>query len=152
MLLLRMAWRFFLLFGCCEALLYVRWNFGFRFYLLMLAVLSAKHYVFQFLPVTAAHAHVLQMAFYSILLTLLWRVFSTTGGLRMLAPRLVYVRAYHSGHKILRLIGISQKMTLLVWEPLVSLVFAVMATRTPVLLRMHPYWHYLGDTHSGLPS
>jgi hypothetical protein len=151
MVLLRLLWRCFLLFGCAEGLLWVRWNFGFRFCLLMLALLSAKHYLFQFLPVTAAHAYVLHAAFFSIVLTLLWRVFSTAGQLRFLVPTLVYVRAYHSGHKILRLIGISQKMTLLVWEPMVTLVFAVMATRTPILLRMHPYWHYFGDERGTLP-
>lgn len=151
MVIFRILGRFFLLFGCCEAMLWVRWNFGFRFCLLMLALLSAKHYLFQFLPVTAAHQHVLQTAFFSILLTIVWRFGSTTGPLRFLAPRLVYVRAYHQGHKILRLIGISQKMTLLVWEPLAALIFAVMATRTPTLLRMHPYWHYFGGEHAPLP-
>lgn len=151
MALFRMLGRFILLFGCCEAMLWVRWNFGFRFCLLMFALLSAKHYLFQFLPVTEAHAYILHAGFYSILLTLLWRFVSTTGEFRFFAPGLVYVRAYHHGHKLLRLIGISQKMTLLVWEPLTTLIFSVLAARTPTLLRMHPYWHYLDGEQGTLP-
>lgn len=151
MILLRIAWRFVLFFWCCEGLLAVRWNFGLRFCLLMLAFLSVKHFLLQFLPVTEAHTLMLHAAYVNVVLTILWRFGGTVGDFRLCFPGVVYVPPYHSGHKILRLIGISQKMTLLVVEPLVAAVSALLAARTPVYVQMRPFWHYIGNGQEPLP-
>jgi hypothetical protein len=68
-----------------------------------------------------------------------------------LLAKVAFTPGWHRGYKVLRVIGITEKHTLLLVEPAVMAAFVVHAAMTPLSLRFRPYWHYLGGTRHPLP-
>jgi hypothetical protein len=146
-------WRLAVLFFCCESVLAVRFNPGVLYGGVLLALLTLKHYLlFQLqLPVAGAYVTLLQSGFLACCLTLLWRITVARGPLAGLLARVAFTPGWHRGFKFLRVIGFTEKRTLLLVEPAVMAAFVVHAAMTPVHLRFRPYWHYLGGSRQPLP-
>jgi len=146
-------WRLAVLFFCCEAVLAVRFNPGVLYGGLLLVLLTLKHYLlFQLqLPTTGAYITLLYSGFATVCLTLMWRVTVARGPLVGLLAKVAFTPGWHRGYKVLRVIGITEKHTLLLVEPAVMAAFVVHAAMTPLSLRFRPYWHYLGGTKHPLP-
>jgi len=147
-------WRLAVLFFCCESVLAVRFSPGVLYGGGLLVLLTLKHYLlFQLqLPVAGAYATLLYSGFATVCLTLMWRVGVARGPLAGLLARVAFTPGWHRGYKLLRVIGITEKWTLLVVEPAAMTAFMVHAAMmTPVYLRFRPYWHYLGGSRQPLP-
>ena len=116
----------------------------------LLALLTLKHYLlFQLQLPHGAYITLLYNGFATVCLTFMWRVMVARGPLVGLLARVAFTPGWHRGYKVLRVIGITEKRTLLLVEPAVMAAFVVHAAMTPVSLRFRPYWHYLGGT--GIP-
>jgi len=146
-------WRLAMLFFCCEAVLAVRFNPGVLYGGLLLVLLTLKHYLlFQLqLPNTGAYVTLLYNGFIACCFTVIWRITVVRGPLAGLLAGVAFTPGWHRGFKLLRVIGFTEKRTLLLVEPGVMLAFVVHAAMTPVSARFRPYWHYLGGTKHPLP-
>jgi hypothetical protein len=150
---MRALQRLIVLFFCCEAVLALRFNPGILYGGLLVALLTLKHYLlFQLqLPTAGAYTTLLYNGFATFCCTLFLRVTVMRGPLAALLARVILTPGWHRGYKPLRLIGITDKYTLLLVEPAAMVAFLVHAAMTPVSLRFRPYWHYLGGTGHPLP-
>jgi hypothetical protein len=119
----------------------------------LLALLTLKHYLlFQLqLPTASAYVTLLYSGFTTVCLTLMWRIAAARGPLAGLLARVAFTPGWHRGYKVLRVIGVTEKWTLLLVEPAVIGLFMVHAAMTPVHLRFRPYWHYLRGSGQPLP-
>jgi len=146
-------WRLAVLFFCCESILAIRFNPGVLYGGLLLGLLTLKHYLlFQLqLPNAGAYVILLHSGFTVCCCTLMWRVMAARGPLAGLLAGVAFTPGWHRGFKLLRVIGFTERRTLLLVEPAVMAVFVVHAAMTPVYLHFRPYWHYLGGTGHPLP-
>jgi len=141
------------LFLCCEAILAVRFNPGVLYGGWLLVLLTLKHYLlFQLqLPTVGAYITLLYSGFATVCLTFMWRVVVARGPLVGLLAKVAFTPGWHRGYKVLRVIGITEKWTLLLVEPAVMAAYVVHAAMTPVQLHFRPYWHYLGGSRQPMP-
>jgi hypothetical protein len=146
-------WRLAVLFFCCEAVLAVRFNPGVLYGGVLLALLTLKHYLlFQLqLPTASAYVTLLYSGFTTVCLTLMWRIVVARGPLAGLLARVAFTPGWHRGYKVLRVIGITEKWTLLLVEPAAMAAFVIYAAMMPVTLHFRPFWHYLGGSGHPLP-
>lgn len=146
-------WRLAVLFFCCESVLAIRFNPGMLYGGMLLALLTLKHHLLFALqlPLPGAYITLLHCGFLSCCLTLLWRVTVARGPLAGLLARAAFTPGWHRGFKILRVVGCTEKWTLLLAEPAFMAAFVIHAGMTPVYLRFRPYWHYLSGNRQLLP-
>jgi hypothetical protein len=148
-----MLWRLAVLFFCCESVLAIRLNPGFLYGGVLLALLTLKHYLlFQLqLPITGAHVTLLHNGFIACCFTFMLRFILARGPLAALLARVAFTPGWYRGFRILRVIGITEKHTLLLVEPAAMAVYVVHAAMTPVYRHFRPYWHYLGGHGRPMP-
>jgi hypothetical protein len=150
---MRMLQRLIVLFFCCEAVLALRFNPGILYGGLLVAMLTLKQYLLFHLqlPTAGAYTTLLYNGCTAFFCTLILRVTVVRGPLAALLARVICTPGWHRGYKPLRLLGLTDKYTLLLVEPAAMAAFLVHAAMTPVSLRFRPYWHYLGATGQPLP-
>jgi hypothetical protein len=138
-------WRLFLVFGCAEALLFLRWNMGIAMGVLLGVFITIKHWLLQYLLLSQSYIHLLHLGVMCAILNIVARIFLPQTPLAWLAPRLVFTPPWHSGNRFWRLIGLKEKWTLLYVEPAVFLAAAIFIAGTGCCGRFQPYWHYWGQ-------
>ena len=125
--------RLLALLGCCELLPLTRRTFGFGFCLLLAGVFIVKHQLLVYLPVSALYQALNQYAAFALAVHLLGR---------FLSPRMIMRHAgvpeSYSGMPWLRFFGLSDYTARLYGEPLLALVFALVAAQTVVFWRFRP--------------
>jgi hypothetical protein len=127
-----MLWMLALI-GCAELLPLTRRTFGFGFCLLLAGVFIVKHQLLVYVPVSELYQALNQYAAFALAVHLLGRFIS---------PRMVMRHAGvpdgYPGMPWLRLFGLSDQAARLYGEPVLALVFALVAAQTVVLWRFRP--------------